>query len=373
MNRLRGSLAALLVLVVTAACGTQNAAAPPPGATPKHGHGASTAPAQPLRDGERFVTLTMPEPYTPKGPNGASDDYRCFLIDPGTQGTGFLTGAQFQPLNLAIVHHAIFFRLAPEQVAEAKRMDAAAPGQGWTCFADAGVREAGWVAHWAPGDRETLLDPKYGHPIPPGSQLVMQVHYNTRAGDGADQSAIRLRVSDKQLEPLGTALFPAAVELPCAPGESGPLCDRKAAVEDIGRRFGAESARMQGFLTEMCGPAEPGPTQHCDIPVPREGLLHALAGHMHLLGRSIKIELNPGKPDARTLLDVPDYNFDDQALRPLPAPVKVGEGDVVRVTCTHDAKLRGMLPQLANDPARYVVWGEGTADEMCLGVAIMSA
>ncbi|TKK87541.1 monooxygenase [Herbidospora galbida] len=372
MNRLRGSLAALLVLVVTAACGTQETAAPP-AATPKHGHAASKAPALPLRDGERFVTLTMPEPYTPQGPNGGSDDYRCFLIDPGTQGTGFLTGAQFQPLNLAIVHHAIFFRLAPEQVAEAKKMDAAAPGQGWTCFADAGVRQAGWVAHWAPGDRETLLDPKYGHPIPPGSQLVMQVHYNTRAGAGADQSAIRLRVSDKQLQPLGTALFAGPVELPCTPEESGPLCDRKAAVEDIGRRFGEESARTPGFLTEMCGPAKPGPTQHCDIPVPQEGLLHALAGHMHLLGRSIKVELNPGKPDARTLLDVPEYNFDDQALRPLPTPVKVGKGDVVRVTCTHDAKLRSMLPQLEKEPARYVVWGEGTADEMCLGVAIMSA
>ncbi|WP_066374245.1 monooxygenase [Herbidospora mongoliensis] len=372
MNRLWGTTAALVLFGALAACGTQEAAAPPV-ATPKHGHSAAEEKPLPLRDGERFVTLTMPEPYTPKGPNGGSDDYRCFLIDPGTEGSGFLTGAQFQPLNTAVVHHAIFFRLSPEQVAEAKKMDTAAPGQGWTCFADAGVREAGWVSHWAPGTTETLLDPKYGHPVPPGSQLVMQVHYNTRAGSGPDQSAIRLRVSDKQLEPLSTALFPGGVELPCTAEESGPLCERGAAIQDIGRRFGPESQATPDGLAQMCGAAEPGPTQHCDIPVRRPGLLHALTGHMHLLGRSIKVELNPGKAEARTLLDVPEYNFDNQALVPLATPVKVGQGDVVRVTCTHDAKLRSMLPQFEKEEPRYVVWGEGTADEMCLGVAIMSA
>ena len=36
-------------------------------------------------------------------------------------------------------------------------------------------------------------------------------------------------------------------------------------------------------------------------------------------------------------------------------------GDTVRVTCRHDASLRDGEP-------RYVVWGEGTTDEMCLGV-----
>ncbi|MDQ7910582.1 hypothetical protein RB614_39410 [Phytohabitans sp. ZYX-F-186] len=74
--------------------------------------------------------------------------------------------------------------------------------------------------------------------------------------------------------------------------------------------------------------------------------VYATAGHMHLLGRSIKIELNPGTAGAKVLLDVPAYNFDDQAIRPLDTPVQVERGDVVRVTCTHDAQLRRMLPQL---------------------------
>jgi hypothetical protein len=103
-----------------------------------------------------------------------------------------------------------------------------------------------------------------------------------------------------------------------------------------------------------------------------EGTLYTLAGHMHLLGRSIKVELNPGKPDARTLLDLPAYNFDEQAIRPLAIPVRLKASDTLRVTCTHDASLRKALPVLRDTPARYVVWGPGTADEMCLGIIAIS-
>jgi hypothetical protein len=31
-----------------------------------------------------------------------------------------------------------------------------------------------------------------------------------------------------------------------------------------------------------------------------------------------------------------------------------------------------MLPELSKLEPRYVVWGEGTGDEMCLGIVIVS-
>ena len=49
-------------------------------------------------------------------------------------------------------------------------------------------------------------------------------------------------------------------------------------------------------------------------------------------------------------------------------PVPPSPGAEVRVTCRHDPGLRSMLPALAGSPPRYVTWGEGTADEMCLGI-----
>lgn len=374
MTRLAWPASALALVLLVAACGTSS-----PAAAPHGGHSSSKAApvAAPLRTGERFSTLTMPAAYAPNPPNGGTDDYRCFLIDPKLAGQAYLTGAQFQPQNPEVVHHAIFFRLDPQQAAKAKDLDASTPGQGWTCFGDAGVRDASWVSHWAPGTNEILLDPTYGYQMPVGGKLVMQVHYNTlglKGPPGTDQSSIRLRLTDQPLRQLHTELFPAQVELPCTPQESGPLCDRTAAVADVGRRFGEDSKQQVAQLEQFCANNKPvpGPTQHCDLPVEEPVTAHALAGHMHLLGRSIKVELNPGKPGAQTLLDVPAYNFDDQALRPLAKPVQLAKGDVVRVTCTHDAGLRAQLPQLRELQPRYVVWGEGTSDEMCLGIVIVS-
>ena len=132
---------------------------------------------------------------------------------------------------------------------------------------------------------------------------------------------------------------------------------------------------MLAVSAERCNggrPPVPSATSHCDHTFDQGGTVYAVAGHMHLLGRSIKIELNPGTPGARTLLDIPAYNFDNQAIRPLAKPVTVKPGDTFRVTCTHDAALRKMLPQLRTLPPRYVLWGDGTSDEMCLGLVIWS-
>lgn len=379
------SVVALAAMLVSAACASGKDSEEPeakadPSISAHGGHQAGEPPqAQPLRPGERFVNLTMPKPYAPAAPEGGTDEYRCFMIDPKLTGQAFLTGSQFLPQNTDIVHHAIFFLLQPQFVAEAEALDAAEPGEGWRCWTDSGTSgDDPWVASWAPGANEVLFDdPNLGYAMPPGSRLVAQIHYNLLATGGqpggSDQSSIRMRVAEPNpaMKPLDTILLPGHVELPCTAAESGPLCDRDTAVADVVKRFGPEVGEQIEGLTQLCGAGRvpaPGPTQSCDQPVRAPTTIYATMGHMHLLGRSIKIELNPGTPTARTLLDVPEFNFDDQAVRPLPEPVKVAAGDVLRVTCTHDASLRGKLPELKQLPPRYVVWGDGTADEMCLGI-----
>jgi Copper type II ascorbate-dependent monooxygenase, C-terminal domain len=376
------------VLALAGACasgGTATSSGADPGAS-ANPHGshtvASAPPPTPLRAGERFVDLRMPVAYQPAAPNGGTDEYRCFLVDPQLTKAAFLTGSQFLPDNAAVVHHAIFYRLDPQQAGSAAKEDAATAGEGWTCFGDTGVEgQTAWVAHWAPGAGETLLPSGFGFSMPPGSKLVMQVHYNllgVEAGTPtADRSGIKMRISDATttLKPLETGLVAAPIELPCEAGTSGPLCDRDAAVADVTKRFGADSGRQVKELNQWCnrGAApKSGNTQHCDQPIEVPATVYMAAGHMHLLGRSIKVELNPGTPRAQTIIDIPQYNFDNQALQTLPKPISVRKGDVVRVTCTHDASLRRLMPQLRTLPPRYVVWGEGTSDEMCLGILVMA-
>lgn len=387
-----GGIAALVALVVVFAIvgtggGSSDAVAD------SHGHSAGVATpvpvSSPLRAGERFETLGLPEgAYEPTAQNGGTDDYRCFLVDPGLTKKTTLSGVQVLPENKAMVHHAILYKVTPEQVADAKKLDAQSPGQGWTCFggtlipapkgtgAVGELDDAPWLAAWAPGGKESVSRTGTGTVLPAGSQIVLQMHYNLRAGTGTDASKVQLRLSDKTagVTPIHTMLLPGPVELPCAPGETGLLCERSNAVADVSQRFGPQSGGTIAGLQLLCGgdPLNPvaGSTQQCTRPVNRDTTIWAAAGHMHLLGKSIEIDVNPGTPRAKTVLDIPVWDFDNQGAKPLAKPVTLKRGDTVRVRCTHDAKLRSQLPSLKNTPARYVVWGEGTTDEMCLGVLV---
>jgi hypothetical protein len=92
---------------------------------------------------------------------------------------------------------------------------------------------------------------------------------------------------------------------------------------------------------------------------------------MHLLGKSMQIDVNPGTPREQRVLDIPVWDFDDQGSQAVD-PVALRTGDVVRVTCEHDQALRDVLPAFEGQEERYVVWGEGTTDEMCLGMLLVT-
>jgi hypothetical protein len=89
---------------------------------------------------------------------------------------------------------------------------------------------------------------------------------------------------------------------------------------------------------------------------------------MHLLGKSIRIVLNPGRPTRRVLLDIPRWDFHWQNAYLLERPIQAKPGDVIRVTCTYDPARRKRGEDGIPKSPRYVLWGEGTTDEMCLGL-----
>jgi hypothetical protein len=338
----------------------------------------------PLRKGERFQSIRLRSAYTPKAPTATgTDDYRCFLIDPGFDIDQLVSGVQISPDNAAVVHHVIVSKVDPEDVGKARALDARDPGDGYTCFGGAGIAgvaggnldNADWVGAWAPGGGERVMADDIGIPLRAGTQLVVQVHYNLLAGTGADRSTVRLRLSDAEgshKQPLQTMLLPAPVELPCRDNRTKGLCNRTLAVADLKKRFGEDPATAD-LLHLLCGPVKPGPVQSCTRPVRNEGTIRAVSGHMHLLGRAITVDVNKGTPTAKRVLDIPVWNFDDQGSIALKKPVDVGPGDTITVTCTHDQGLRDLLPSFRGTTERYVAWGEGTTDEMCLGIVLMTA
>jgi hypothetical protein len=124
----------------------------------------------------------------------------------------------------------------------------------------------------------------------------MQVHYNLLQGAEPDMSAAELRLTgDPTTKALETRLIPAPVELPCRSGKGGALCDRDQALADVKARFGDGPGSIANGLHLLCGGRPPGPVQSCTREILAPETIRGVAGHMHLLGRSITIEVNPGR------------------------------------------------------------------------------
>ena len=332
--------------------------------------------------------ITMPKAYQPKGSNGGFDDYRCFLIDPKVQTNSILTTIEFQPQTKEIVHHAILFRLPATKVAAVQAADKT--NDGWSCFGGSGVGSmfqsfvnTPWLSAWVPGRNRDAAPSGYGYPFNKGDQIVLQVHYNLLAAKSGqtlrDQSKIILSgvpATGAKVKTLNYELLPAPVELACPAGVTGPLCERKQSLIDLAARTSPISALEVTGISVLCkqDPFNPIPsnTSTCDRIIRKPQLVVAAAPHMHLLGRSLKITANPGTVNETVLIDNQNYNFDDQSAKVLAKPFKLNVGDTVRVQCTFDPTLRQKLPALKNLPAKYITWGEGSGDEMCLGVLITS-
>jgi hypothetical protein len=339
-----------------------------------------------VRPGETLLDLRMQAAYRPAAPRGATDDYRCFLLDPKQATDGSVTSVQIEPGQPRVVHHVILFRVASGQVAAARSLDRASSGPGWSCFGGTGLpagdtgrvadslNNANWIAAWAPGWGGSRLPEGTGVSLPAGSQVVMQVHYNLLNGNARDRSRALLTVARASagLEPLQTVLLPGPVELACAKRESGTLCNRNEALFELGRKYGPSAAFVPAGLLILCRgtAANPraGAVSTCDRPISTPTTIRIAAGHMHLLGSEIRIELNPGTPRAKVLLDIPRWDFHWQNAYALVRPVQAQPGDVVRVTCRHDVSKRRQPGSGVPRTARYVLWGEGTTDEMCLGI-----
>jgi Copper type II ascorbate-dependent monooxygenase, C-terminal domain len=347
-----------------------------------------------LRGPGRTITLAPRKAYRPHATSGALDDYHCFLLDPKLASDAFVTGALIRPGRTGIVHHVILFEAVGAQGAAAQRLDAASGGKGWSCFGGPGVPpdlsgpdamlrlgQPPWISAWVPGHVTNSLPAGTGIRLHRGAKIVMQVHYNLIEAAGPDRSRVVLRVrpAKTKLTPLQTMLAPAPVELACPRATTGALCDRTRALVDSATKYGLEAASIPNVLLRLCGktaadyPRDVGAgkriTTSCRIRVGEPLTIYGVAGHMHLRGRDLRVVLERPAAPARTLLHIPAWDFHWQDAYYLKRPVTIPAGGAVRVQCSFDNS-RGAQPVVRGRqvPPRYVVWGEGTTDEMCLGL-----
>jgi len=335
-----------------------------------------TPPPNPRKD----KVLPLTTPYV--GDGSVSNDYRCFVLEPDFKVPSVVTGYTFVPDQEELLHHALIYRVSAAARNEASAREQEDDRPGWSCYGNTGLRSdvpsvsqrrsrnVALFAGWAPGQAPRQFRSGTGFRFDPGDFVVIQIHYHFHVGEPSppDRSSVELEATaaSPSIKEIFVANPIAPVELPCAPGVTGPLCDRSAARSDLERQFG-QAAAISDVALRLCDrqlsdfPTEPSTTgsSYCDNKLRGSGEIVDVLGHMHTLGATFRMTLNPGTPQEKILLDIPRWDFSWQLNYQPVEEVRFKSGDVLRIACSWDRSLRS-----TPDP-RYLLFGEGTEDEMC--------
>lgn len=320
--------------------------------------------------------LTFSEPYTDQ--SGSKDVYRCFRLGPDFAEDGYITGYTFVPDQLQVLHHVRAF-LAPASSSEAtNQLDDQDSGPGWTCYEGTGFggsRSGKLIGGWVPGQQPEDMGDLAGFKVNKGDYVIIQIHYNYALGTPADHSGYDVRfTTDKRID-LDTYTLAAPVEIPCPEGVTGELCDRSKALAAVQAKYSAGASTMANGLHTLCGttPEElaaysdgiTGKTI-CDFPIRRDSYLVAVLGHEHQIGRTFNMQvIHADGSEGPVVLDIPTWNFNWQLNYQLKTPLELKRGDKLRYTCTWDRS------QVYDPVPRYIVFAEGTSDEMCFATLAM--
>jgi mono/diheme cytochrome c family protein len=334
------------------------------------------------------VVLKMPQPYA--GSLNVPNDYRCFVLDPHFTKPTYVTGYQVLPDHRPEIHHVQIFHIDASQVKSAAAISGKDGKPGWSCYGTVSLPstehhhkrgqdrhevpgfsgQAGLFAGWVPGQDPVTFPQGSGVLFQPGDALAFQVHYHYDTTPVPDASTVELQTAsgDTHLKPIDIINPIAPVEIPCMPGATAPLCNRDAAIANDAQLYGPIGSLTEPALLGLCGKtvADLTATFHngiasssCQYSIPESGTIVGVFGHEHTLGKSFRLTLDPGEPSQKILLDIPTWNFDWQMNYTLAQPIHVTAGEKIQMNCSWD---RSLDP---NRPQKYIVFAEGTEDEMC--------
>jgi hypothetical protein len=286
------------------------------------------------------LSLSIPVEYTPQS---EPDDYRCFVVPWPESTVKYVSGFRATPGQPSIVHHVIAYVAGPGQVAEVAALDAADPGEGYTCFGAPGFVPPIWLGSWAPGRGAEQYAAGTGIKVEPGSQVVIQVHYNTlSASKLPDRTTIDLQLESTVAKEGRVQLWTNFAWV------TGQTMKIPAFEPDVTHVFAAD------------------PTQTFTAGKPFR--IYDGAVHMHTLGTRSRLFIERAGGGTECLLDIPHWNFHWQGAYQLTETMVFQPGDKMGLECHWDNSppnqpIVGGQQQVPKD----VYWGEGTTDEMCLG------
>jgi peroxiredoxin/mono/diheme cytochrome c family protein len=241
--------------------------------------------------------------------------YQNFVVDPGFTEDKWIKMAEAIPGTRSVVHHIVIFVTPPES--DARR--GFAPG-------------AQFLTTYVPGYLAKPLPAGLAKWVQAGSKFIFQMHYTPIGTEQTDMSKLRLVFADPS--EVDRMVISSALQIK---------------TKDLLIPANAENHRSTAS----------GKVNFEDA------RLLSLFPHMHLRGRSFRIEAKYPDGQQETLLNVPNYDFNWQTTYRLQEPKPVPKGTELTIVGHHN----NSTTNLANpDPSSPVRWGDQTWEEMLIAL-----
>ena len=266
--------------------------------------------------------LTLDGSYTV--PADGPDQYRCFVVPTNSQQDAYVATAEFRPGNRRVVHHAILYL---DTTGAGRRLDAASPEPGYSCFGGPGFLPSGVVGGWAPGAMPSPRIDGVARLIPKNADIVIQVHYHPDGKLEHDQSTLGLTFANE----------------PPTRGQAGIILRSR----DIDIPPGDSHYVVKASVT-----------------VPQDVDVAGITPHAHLICKDMKIKADLPDGTHVPLIWIKDWDFDWQGTYTYATPLHLPKGTRVSLEYTYDNSENN--PRNPSDPPVRVTWGEQTKDEMAL-------
>ena len=252
-------------------------------------------------------------------PAEGPDLYECFVIPAPAHGKRWVRALDLKPGDAAVVHHALLFQ---DITGTARQRDT---GSGYSCFGTPGFLPARGLGGWTPGSVPMQTPVSSPMLLEPNADLVLQIHYHPTGRPETDRTRVALYFTDHKPErylmdvPLGSTRIDIAA-----------------------------------------GDASYKVIDHFTLPVDVD--VFSINPHAHYVCKQMYGYALLPDGSRRTLIRIPDWNFDWQQLYTYPHPVRLPAGTDLRMEYLYDNSAAN--PRNPHQPPQRIHWGPSSTDEM---------
>ncbi|HXK03829.1 MAG TPA: ascorbate-dependent monooxygenase [Verrucomicrobiae bacterium] len=252
-------------------------------------------------------------------PSEGLDLYQCFVIPAPSARDHWVRALDIRPGNARVVHHVILFQ---DTTRTARARD---HGTGYPCFGTPGFLPALGLGGWTPGFLPARNPDDMPELLHGGADLVLQIHYHPTGKPETDRTRLALYFTDQP---------------PKRRSQDIPLSSNRIDIPPGDRTYKV--------------------TDHFTIPVDVDAI--AVIPHAHYVCRSMYGYAVLPDGTRRTLLRIPEWDFNWQQQYRYKEPVRLPEDTEVFMEFTYDNSEAN--PRNPNHPPARVRFGPGTTDEM---------